>query len=355
MSEVHNVNVVSCSGGNDGRREGQQGKHQAKRDDRKGVKKRIYTLEMKREMLEMIKSGARTCEIMHGFNCPESTIRSLKNKEALTDSANAFSRFSRSLELQQIEAELSDSNQALPANQEEEEMVDDPTPSTSPPHNRAVLSVCKWGRADRGKRGEAVRGGNTNGHSGGSVVSPSTGFSDVQVEDLQEIVGQHQQQPTIEEMLEEHEEQQPTQEDDFKPGEPTTRQLTELLTTKARLSEQLEEHNTRPHPRHLMCSVLDKVMEEYKALYMSCVNARQQALITRYLHKAQSINVLANITLGDDDDTTDDDIEVLGDLLVEDLPQDFEGLDAEVRGGVEEAALPASAPTDSIMVSYSTV
>ncbi|KAG7161193.1 hypothetical protein Hamer_G016242 [Homarus americanus] len=47
--------------------------------------------------------------------------------------------------------------------------------------------------------------------------------------------------------------------------------------------------------------------------------------------KAQPVNALANITLGDDDDgTTDDDIKVLGDLLVEELPQDF---DAEVRGG----------------------
>ncbi|KAG7166134.1 hypothetical protein Hamer_G010943 [Homarus americanus] len=73
---------------------------------------------------------------------------------------------------------------------------------------------------------------------------PAQGFSDVQVKDLQEIVGQHQQQQTIEEMLEEdeeQEEQQPTQEDDVKPGEPTTRQLTEFLTTIARLSEQLEE------------------------------------------------------------------------------------------------------------------
>ncbi|KAG7176852.1 hypothetical protein Hamer_G000041 [Homarus americanus] len=80
-------------------------------------------------------------------------------------------------------------------------------------------------------------------------------------------------------------------------------------------------------------------MEEYKALYMSRVNVHQQALITRYLCKAQPvIKALANITSGDDDGTTDDDIEVLGDSLVEELPQDFEGFDAEVRGGVEEGA-----------------
>ncbi|KAG7175148.1 hypothetical protein Hamer_G024726 [Homarus americanus] len=83
-----------------------------------------------------------------------------------------------------------------------------------------------------------------------------------------------------------------------------------------------------------MRSALEKGMEEYMALYMSRVNARQQALITRYLNKAQPVNALANITLGDDG-TTDDDIEVLGDLLVEELPQDFEGFDAEIRG-VEE-------------------
>ncbi|KAG7168318.1 Tigger transposable element-derived protein 2-like 5 [Homarus americanus] len=51
---------------------------------------------MKREMLEMIKSGDRTYKIMRRFNCPESTTRFLKkNKEALTASVNVFSRFSR--------------------------------------------------------------------------------------------------------------------------------------------------------------------------------------------------------------------------------------------------------------------
>ncbi|KAG7174569.1 hypothetical protein Hamer_G016474 [Homarus americanus] len=154
-------------------------------------------------------------------------------------------------------------------------------PSTSPPHNHEVLSVCEfwkkyniknavdrivepwhkinvatvlhawkplfansevseWSRADRGKRGEAVCGGNANEHSGDGAAVPAPRFSDVQVEDLQEIVGQHQQQPTTEEMLEEDEEQsepQATQGDDVKPGEPTTCQLTELLTTIASLSE----------------------------------------------------------------------------------------------------------------------
>ncbi|KAG7176867.1 hypothetical protein Hamer_G000059 [Homarus americanus] len=53
-----------------------------------------------------------------------------------------------------------------------------------------------------------------------------------------------------------------------------------------------------------------------------------QALITQYPCKAQPvINALASIHLGDDDGTIDDDIEVLGDLLVE----DFDGFDAEVR------------------------
>ncbi|KAG7174561.1 hypothetical protein Hamer_G016466 [Homarus americanus] len=108
-------------------------------------------------------------------------------------------------------------------------------PSTSPPHNHEVLSVCEfwkkyniknavdriveawhkinvatvlhawkplfansevseWSRADRGKRGEAVCGGNANEHSGDGAAVPAPRFSDVQVEDLQEIVGQHQQQ-----------------------------------------------------------------------------------------------------------------------------------------------------------------
>ncbi|KAG7169019.1 hypothetical protein Hamer_G011716 [Homarus americanus] len=62
---------------------------------------------------------------------------------------------------------------------------------------------------------------------------PAPGFFNVQVEDLQEIIGQRQQQPTIEEILEEDEDQQEqktTQGDDVKPGESTTHQLTEVLT-----------------------------------------------------------------------------------------------------------------------------
>ncbi|KAG7165617.1 hypothetical protein Hamer_G013118 [Homarus americanus] len=66
-----------------------------------------------------------------------------------------------------------------------------------------------------------------------------------------------------------------------KPGEPTTHQLSEMLTTLARFSEQLEEYDTRPHAQNHICPVIDKVVEEYTALYMSCVNAHQQALITR--------------------------------------------------------------------------
>ncbi|KAG7163041.1 CENPB DNA-binding domain containing protein 1-like 16 [Homarus americanus] len=395
MSEVHNVYVGSGSGGNDGCREGQQGKPQAKREYHKGVKKRKYTLEMKREMLEMIKSDARTCEIMRRFNCPESTIRSFKkNKEALTASVNIFSRFSSSRMFSDAsqrnlllvitehylhkwvekrnreQGDLSgpqirhqarvyysaaaqkkrvdspppfnasvgwlpafkkcyevkfaryreesasadnslDSDQALPINQEEE-MVDDLPPNTSPPRNREVLSVCEFWKKYNIKNAvdrivEAWRKINfaTVLHTwkplfANSKVSqaeqteasgerqsvaatlmdtveaarsvPAPGFSDVQVEDLQEIIGQHQQQPTIEEMLEddeEQEEQQPTQEDDVKPGEPITRQLTELLTNIACLGEQLEEYDTRPQPRNLMCSALDKGIGNYKALYMS--------------------------------------------------------------------------------------
>ncbi|KAG7176164.1 hypothetical protein Hamer_G026127 [Homarus americanus] len=149
-------------------------------------------------------------------------------------------------------------------------MVDDLTPSTSPPHNREVLSVCEFCEKYNIKIAvdrivEACRSINVatvlhawkplfaNSEISGaeqtkasgerqSVAAeqsvPALGFSDVQVKDLQEIVGQHQQQPTSEDILEEDEEQdhhQTTQEDDIKPGEPTTRQLTELLTTITRL------------------------------------------------------------------------------------------------------------------------
>ncbi|KAG7162931.1 hypothetical protein Hamer_G001952 [Homarus americanus] len=216
------------------------------------------------------------------------------------------------VKLQQIEAELPDSDQALPAPaNQEEEMVDDPTPSTShaPSHNCEVLPVCKFWKKYNIKNtvdrivetwrkinfatmlqtwkplfvNFEVSGVEQTEASGErqSVAAtlmdtveavrsvPALGFSDVQVEDLQEIIGQHQQQTTIKEMLEEDEEQeekQPTQEDDVKPGEPTTLQLTEMLTTFARFTEQLEEHDTRPHAQNHICPVTEKVIEEYKAM-----------------------------------------------------------------------------------------
>ncbi|KAG7164800.1 hypothetical protein Hamer_G027387 [Homarus americanus] len=90
--------------------------------------------------------------------------------------------------------------------------------------------------------------------------------------------------------------------DDVKAGELTTRKLTEVPTTITRLSEQLQkEYDDRSHPLNL--SALSLI--GYGAIY------------------------------GNKLICTDDDIEVLGDLLMEELPQDFEGFDA----GVEEGAV----------------
>ncbi|KAG7157068.1 hypothetical protein Hamer_G019294 [Homarus americanus] len=121
------------------------------------------------------------------------------------------------VELQQIEAELDDSDQALPANQEEEEeeMVDDLTPSTSPPHKllhawKPLLANSEISGAEQtkasGERQSEVTTLMDTVEAAHSVPAP--GFSGVLVENLQEIVGQYQQQPTIEEMLEDDEEQE---------------------------------------------------------------------------------------------------------------------------------------------------
>ncbi|KAG7170866.1 Apoptosis-resistant E3 ubiquitin protein ligase 1-like, partial [Homarus americanus] len=268
--------------------------------------------------------------------------------------------------------------------EEEEAMVDDPTPSTPPPRNREVLSVCEFWKKYNIKNAvdrivEAWRKINiatvackplfANSEVSGAEQTEASGerqsvaatlldtveaarsfsapgFSNVQVKDLQEIICQHQHKLTIEEMLEdEEEEQRATQEDNVKPGEPTTRRLTELLTTIERFGEQLEEYDTRPHAQNHICL-------EYKAMYVYHVNARQQALITVqgiwYLRKAQPVNALANITLGDDDGITDDDIEVLGDLLVEELPQDFEGFDTEQGGSSNQSSLPQNPSTSPV-------
>ncbi|KAG7169864.1 hypothetical protein Hamer_G024980 [Homarus americanus] len=68
---------------------------------------------------------------------------------------------------------------------------------------------------------------------------------------------------------------------------------------------------------------------------MSRVNGRRPLLLG-YLCKAQSvISALTNITLSlrDDDGTNNDDIEVLGDLLVEELPQDLRNLMLRLEEG----------------------
>ena len=56
----------NCSGSDGGKRGGRE-----KRDYRKGMKLRKYTLQEKKEMVQMMNSGARTCDIMRKFNCPE--------------------------------------------------------------------------------------------------------------------------------------------------------------------------------------------------------------------------------------------------------------------------------------------
>ncbi|KAG7175321.1 putative Tigger transposable element-derived protein 1-like 217 [Homarus americanus] len=180
-------------------------------------------------------------------------------------------------------------------------MVDDPTPSTSPPRNREVLSVCEFWRkyniknavdriveawskinvatvlhawkplfANSEISGAEQTAANRERQSVAATLMdtveaarsvPALGFLDVQDEDLQELIGQHQQQPTTKVMLEEDEEQeeqqQSTQEDDVDPGEPTTHQLTELLTTIAHSSEQLQEYDTSSHAQNHICPVTD--------------------------------------------------------------------------------------------------
>ena len=101
------------------------------------------------------------------------------------------------------------------------------------------------------------------------------------------FVCKHQEGTTIEEMLEEDEEQEQDPgeqgEENVQPDEPTTRQLTELLTTFSHLTELLQEYDRCPYPWSIISPSLEKVMNIYEDLYMSRVNACQQSLITRYL------------------------------------------------------------------------
>ncbi|KAG7165519.1 hypothetical protein Hamer_G020448 [Homarus americanus] len=264
-------------------------------------------------MLEIIKSGARTCEIMCKVNCPKSTVRSLKkNKEALTASVNVFSRFSSDRTF----SDTSQRNLLLVItehylhkwverrNREQDDL--------SEPQIRHQARVYYAAVAQKNH-----------------VNSPPP-FNDSPLDhEFVNNVKLFYYQSVYKDFCQHID------------------SLVELQQFEAELSDS---DQALPAPANQEEMVDDPTpstshappangMEEYKALYMPCVNARQQTPITRYLRKAQPVNNgLANITLGDDDGTTDDDIEELGDLLVEELPQDFEGFDTEVRGGVEEGA-----------------
>ncbi|MPC89740.1 hypothetical protein E2C01_084699 [Portunus trituberculatus] len=119
------------------------------------------------------------------------------------------------------------------------------------------------------------------------------------------------------------------QEQNVQPGEPTTRQLMEILITFSRLTEQLEEYDRRPYPRSILQPSLDQVMNIYEDLYMSHVNARHQSLITGYFSQSQAANAHANITAepGEDEEDVDD---LLGLLQEDDITLDFDGFEAEV-------------------------
>lgn len=75
------MSSMSGSGGNHGGNRGEKCGGREKRDYCKEKKLRKYTLQENKEMVQMINSGARTCDIMCKFNCPKSTVQSLhKNK-----------------------------------------------------------------------------------------------------------------------------------------------------------------------------------------------------------------------------------------------------------------------------------
>ncbi|KAG7164152.1 hypothetical protein Hamer_G014282 [Homarus americanus] len=172
-------------------------------DNPKGVKKRKYTLEKKQEMPKMIKNDARTCESVP------------------------------------------------PANQEEE-MVDDLTPSTlhAPLHNHEVLSICEfWKKYDIKNAVDRVVEAWRKINIVTVLHAWKTSFANPEVSEAEQTKASGERQSVV-------------------------------------------------------------------ATLMDTVEAAR----------------------GDDDDGTTEDIEVLGDLLVEELPQDFEGFDDEVRGGVEEGA-----------------
>ena len=160
------------------------------------------------------------------------------------------------------------------------------------------------------------------------------------------MIGIHQEEATIE-MLEEDEAQEDDpeeggqQEQYVQPGESTTQQLTEILTTFSRLTEQVEEYDRHPFPRSILQPSLDQVMNIYKDLYMSRVNARHQSLITRYISQPQAANAnaanaLANITAesGEDEEDVDN---LLGLLQEEDIPMDFKGFEVEVARNAGDA------------------
>lgn len=170
------------------------------------------------------------------------------------------------------------------------------------------------------------------------ISTPS--FQEVQATDIQEMISEHQPEPTIQEILLEDENEQPTNEEEpaSVPQQGSTmQQLGVVLTELAHLTELLAVYDNRPDTQNTTFPLQTQVSNHYRDKYNSRINECQQALITQYLGQKQPEGrqlaaVLAVVDVEEEDNTVVVDVEdlpVSPDVL-DDLPQDFLHFDAEM-------------------------
>lgn len=93
---------------------------------------------------------------------------------------------------------------------------------------------------------------------------PAPCFSKVEISYLKEMISESQAEPTIEDMLDdtqEQEEEQKQAHEVIMPGEPITKQLSEVLKSLARANKQILEFDGRPHLCNMICPTLENTIE----------------------------------------------------------------------------------------------
>lgn len=131
--------------------------------------------------------------------------------------------------------------------------------------------------------------------------------------------------------------EQVEEDENMRQEDPTTRQLSQILGHIEKLDELLSECDGVPIRREQAVTNVKNALLEYQTLFNSRVNARHQALITRYLHSnrnPQPPPAAAVAQPSSSQDNSDDDLSEIDASEVVEI--DFEGFLHDDRHQVDD-------------------